>query len=186
MSKQEALVRVNSDDQVIGTIDRATAHRKREYIHREIGVIILRTNNKILFQQRALSKEILPGWWSTGCAGHVQESMSPRQTAREELKEELGLKVDPDLDLEFLGKEYIEHQDEMRDEAHFKYWYVLRVGAEFEVQLNPEEVAVVRFLDIDQVNDMKQRKAQFYQPYLRVVDMVLSGDNSQLIMEEYE
>jgi len=184
MAKCEILTRVDRNDKVIGTVDREAAHKNKELIHREIGVVIVREDGKVLFQKRSMDKKVLPGWWSTGCAGHVKMGYETRETAVEELQEELKIVVN-EGGLEFWGKEYTEQVDERREEAHYKYWYVMRVGMDFKVQADGDEVEKAEFFDIDDINKLRNTGENFYEPYLNVVGTVLSGDNSEFIQEEY-
>lgn len=75
-------------------------------IHRTAHVWIVRRKEgggwEVLLQKRSLKKESFPGCLDTSSAGHVQAGCGCRESARRELKEELG--IDAGLEeLEYAG-----------------------------------------------------------------------------------
>jgi isopentenyldiphosphate isomerase len=55
----ELLDLVNSKDQVIGEIWKSDAHKDPQSIHREISVIVVNHDNKVLFQKRSKRKRLI-------------------------------------------------------------------------------------------------------------------------------
>jgi isopentenyldiphosphate isomerase len=53
---------------------------------------VLRTNGKVLFQQRSKRDLWQPGLWTLSSTGHVKSGESYRDAAKRELDEELGLR----------------------------------------------------------------------------------------------
>ena len=180
MSNNERLWWVTSDDRPIGSVLRKVADTEPSARHREVGIIVVRkSDKKVYFQKRSLYKKILPGWWSTGCAGHVSFGESARDAGIRELGEELHVDVTED-DLQFFGKELTTRPNE----EHFKYWYVFEVDDDFNPILDPTEVADGKFLSLEEVKKMRVGEAKFYEPYLDIVNHYLTNDNSGLILEE--
>jgi isopentenyldiphosphate isomerase len=52
---------------------------------------VLRTNSKVLLQQRSKRDLWHPGLWTLSCTGHVKSGETYREAAKRELDEELGL-----------------------------------------------------------------------------------------------
>lgn len=176
----EKLWLVDETDQVIGETFRHIADVDTQAIHREVGIIIIRpSDGTAYFQKRSSNKKVLPNVWSTGCVGHVTYGLTARQAGVTELKEELDVDVTPEQ-LQYVGKE-LTHRP---NETHFKYWYVLEVGDDFEPTLSTDEVAEARFLSLDEVKQMIQSGEEFYPPYLDIVAKYFSGDTDQLIKVE--
>jgi isopentenyldiphosphate isomerase len=166
----EKIVRVNENDEEIGWCYRSEAHQNPNLIHREAGVLLVRSSDLgVLFQKRSMKKKVLPGVWSTGCAGHVDYGSTVIETAIRELEEELGVKVDEE-ELEFMGKEFERQKNKERNEAHFKYWFVLKVEDDCEFVLQKSEVDEVRFLVGEDIDRMLDEGEKFYEPFLKVVE----------------
>jgi isopentenyl-diphosphate delta-isomerase len=94
MNKDELLVQVDENDNVIGSVLRSEAHRTNMIIHREIVVGLFNNDKRVLIQQRSLNKEKNPGMWTITVAGHVNYSLEPIEVAKKELFEEIGYKAD--------------------------------------------------------------------------------------------
>ena len=133
----EILDWVNEQDEIIGEVNRKLANSDPKYIHREVGILLLDSQNRILWQKRSAYKAVNPNMWSI-TAGHVVQGQNPDQVAHQELKEELGFNVP----LQFVKKElqYYPH------ETHFMYYYIGRYNQQV-IQVEPAEVSETRFLN---------------------------------------
>ena len=72
---------------------RKDAHRCGIW-HESVSVVILNTHGEILLEKRSEHKDLFPGRFDIP-GGHVRFGSNPIRTAREELREELGLDVPP-------------------------------------------------------------------------------------------
>ncbi|MCA9397648.1 NUDIX domain-containing protein, partial [candidate division WWE3 bacterium] len=90
MAQDELLDLVNENDEVIGTILRSEANSNPKVYHREIGILIADSQDRVLMQQRSKNKKVYPLYWIVSCAGHVSAGMTPEEVAHKELQEELG------------------------------------------------------------------------------------------------
>ena len=85
-------------------VDRETAHREGVR-HRTAHVWIVREREgrtEILLQKRSRNKDSFPGLYDTSSAGHIPAGAEPLDSARRELREELGLCAAPE-ELRLLG-----------------------------------------------------------------------------------
>lgn len=129
-------------------LPRSQVHREGQW-HRSVHIWILDEWERILFQQRAFTKDSNPGLWDVSCAGHISAGQESREAAVRELSEELGLIVEAGQ-LEFL----FEDQDEcvLQDGAfidrEFHDVYLLRIGARESKLIRPDpiELAGVRWI----------------------------------------
>ena len=115
--QKEQFYWVDKNDNIIGTISRAEAHSGSMKIHRSAGIFIENQEEKMLFQQRSIHKDVDPGMWSYSVSGHVEVGRSYKQTAIKEILEEIGLKV---KSLTFLGKYLIETEKEQEITTFYK------------------------------------------------------------------
>jgi len=147
-SSDELLDLVNKDDNVIGTVLKSAAHKNPELIHREIAVVILNSKRQTLVQQRSLKKKVSPGAWKI-VAGHVDAGEDPKAAAIREVKEEIGIDLDPI----FFEKQF--EKNEKNSESKFYYvYYAFYEDDKFT--LDKDEVNDVKWIDIDQMEEFSK------------------------------
>lgn len=79
------------------TIERKEAHRNN-ILHRTAHVWIVRHRGnsiQILLQKRCMEKDSFPGCYDISSAGHIPAGVDYIPSALRELKEELGLTIEP-------------------------------------------------------------------------------------------
>ena len=86
----ELVDEVDDTDRPIGQVTRSEM-RRRSVLHRSVGVLVRSTDGQILIQRRAMTKDLLPGWWDVGAGGVVGAGETYDDAARRELAEELGV-----------------------------------------------------------------------------------------------
>jgi len=101
---------------VIGTVPIKVANTDPTKYHREVGILIVDSNRRVLLQQRALTKSHHPGFWTITAAGHIPTGMTPEEAAHMELTEEPGF----DVQLAFVGKTF----NQIPTQSRFFYNYV--------------------------------------------------------------
>lgn len=90
-NQEEIFDVVDEDDRVIGQATRADVHSNKTLIHRSIGVAIFNKKGEIFLQQRSTTKDTDPLLWTVSCSGHVESGDSYEESAKRELREELGI-----------------------------------------------------------------------------------------------
>lgn len=135
--------------------ERSVAHATGA-IHRTAHVWIVRQAEngswQILLQKRSQQKDSFPGCMDTSSAGHVQAGCECLESARRELKEELGIDAseedltyvgyfdDGDVKAEFNGKPFHDH------EIAFVHVYEKEIDIN-QLILQKEEVDAVQWMD---------------------------------------
>jgi len=94
MPEGEEIDAVDEHDSVVGSTTVGEA-LKRGQLHRAVAVVVLRSNGKILLQQRSKRDHWHPGLWTLSSTGHVRKGESYGAAAARELKEELGIESRP-------------------------------------------------------------------------------------------
>ena len=84
--KEEEVILVDSQDQILGTMPKMEAHEKG-VLHRAFSVFILNDNNELLIQQRALTKYHSPALWTNTCCSHPRDGESVLDAGARRLKE---------------------------------------------------------------------------------------------------
>lgn len=133
---EEIIELVDQNDTVIGTVTAKEANVDPTKIHREVGIIIVDSQKRMLLQQRALTKKNAPGVWTVAAAGHIPVGMTPEEAAHMELQEELGF----DTQLIFFEKAF----DQIPTQSRFFYNYIASVDNP-RITIEPKEVAQAGF-----------------------------------------
>ena len=83
---------VDKNDQICGYASRAEVHGNN-LRHRAVHILIFNQAGEVYLQQRSRWKDRHPLKWDSSAAGHVTGDENYAETARRELKEELGVDV---------------------------------------------------------------------------------------------
>jgi 16S rRNA (adenine1518-N6/adenine1519-N6)-dimethyltransferase len=83
---------VDKNDRIVRFADRSEVHGNN-LRHRAVHILIFNDAGEVYLQQRSRWKDRHPLKWDSSAAGHVNEAESYDETARRELKEELGVSV---------------------------------------------------------------------------------------------
>ena len=140
MSKDELLDLVDGNDNVIGEVWKSEAHSDPSKIHREIAIAVFNQKGEVLIQQRSLKKKTGPGEWKVSAAGHVEAGEDPKKACVREVKEELGIRVDPI----YFTKSFVE--DSKHNESKFYWIYYAIVTDTPDLLLDDDEVADVKWI----------------------------------------
>jgi isopentenyldiphosphate isomerase len=90
----EHVYHVDRDDNIIGRVTRAEAHR-RGLLHRAGCVLVRDRQGRVFLARRARTKAIFPGYWDWPCSFHVSWGEAYDQAAARELFEETGIRDEP-------------------------------------------------------------------------------------------
>lgn len=149
---------VNEKDMIIKGISRRKAHNNPSFLHREIGILLIDQQNRILLQKRSKNKSY-PGMWVISAGGHIPQGQNIKEQAHKELYEELGF----DTEIKFLHKEF----ESGSHESHFIYWFIANYTNQ-QIKPNPEEVETTKFVSQDSLRnlfkdfDLETHKKPFY------------------------
>ncbi|MCR5089618.1 MAG: NUDIX domain-containing protein [Oscillospiraceae bacterium] len=124
-----------------------------------VHVCVFDGSNRMLIQQRQLSKKSYPGLWDVSAGGFVQSGEQSGPAACRELLEELGL-ARREEELHFVLREPFS--------CVLDDFYALRINLEREkLQLQESEISTVRFADREEIFRL-QREEKFvdYNPAL--------------------
>jgi len=122
----ELLDLVDEKDRIIGTVLRSAAHKNSAFIHREVLTLIFNSKKQTLFQQRSFNKDTGAGKWRVACAGHLQAGENPIEGIKREVKEELGIDVNPI----FLETQFFKSEDKT-DSKFFWIYYAFYESNDF-------------------------------------------------------
>lgn len=87
---------VEADGRDIGKALRSEVHGNPKLLHPVVHCLVFNAQGSLLLQLRSLSKDVQPGRWDTSVGGHVGLDESIGAAVLREIREELGILVQPD------------------------------------------------------------------------------------------
>lgn len=88
----EQVIIVDRCNRSLGAVTRPIM-RSQGLIHRASYVLVCNRQGKLFIQKRTAVKDVFPGYWDIAAGGVVMARESYEESARRELREELGIKV---------------------------------------------------------------------------------------------
>ena len=151
-------------DGTLVPVEKLEVHQ-RGLRHKAVSVFVVR-GPEILLQRRALGKYHTPGLWTNTCCTHPDFDEASGDCAHRRLREELGIenvRLEHRQHLEYradVGGGLIEH--EVVDV------YVARVYGTLPMDLNPDEVMDVAWVDYDELLARVTHTPEAFTPWLRI------------------
>ena len=146
------VVVVNEQDEVLGAEFMMDAIAKG-MIRRAARVYVFNESGQLLVQQRS-TKVLKPLMLDQSAAGHVDEGESYLEAAKRELFEELGLG----------GYELTEIATSFRTKDFYNAIYRVIIPDNTEILFDPEELAQVMWLDVDEVTRRMETEPDKFTP----------------------
>lgn len=179
MNRETHLVElVSSSGAAIGQSTVDVAHQPPGQLHRAFSVVLADPTGRILLQRRAAVKTRFPLRWANACCGHPAPGEPPITAAVRRLGEELG--IDP-LPLTEVGVYQYFASDPASGRVEREYDHVL-LGSFSDVAAlrpDPQEVAELRWVDVEALGDDLRAHPQAYAPWLEGVISCLPSLDSR-------
>ncbi|WP_448871109.1 NUDIX hydrolase YfcD [Desulfobulbus propionicus] len=143
---EEIVVIVDRDNQPIGAVTRKIMRQQR-LIHRASYILVFNTDGELYIQKRSRTKDIYPGYWDLAAGGVVLDGESYEESAKRELREELGIS---NVKLRPLFDQYYE-------DATNRVWgriFVCTSNGPFTLQ--EEEIDFGRFITLGKIEHLNQ------------------------------
>ncbi|MEV6599175.1 isopentenyl-diphosphate Delta-isomerase [Actinoplanes sp. NPDC051346] len=156
---------VDQDGVAVGEVTVDEAHRAPGLLHRAFSVFLRDAAGRVLLQQRAATKTRFPLRWANTCCGHPTPGESLDVAAKRRLVEEVGAEG---VDLIEVGvySYYAEDPDTGRVEYEYDHVLLGRLDADARLLIDPEEVAEVRWVSLDELRLALEREPRRYAPWL--------------------
>lgn len=137
---------VDDRDRVIGTAPRRDVH-SQGLKHRAVHVLVLNLRNQLFVQKRAPTKDSFPLRYDSSASGHLGSGEDYDDCAVRELREELGLGIEPGQ----LGKHF---KINACQETGWEFVWVYSVRGDFRPIVNPAEITHGAFCDVKAVRHL--------------------------------
>ncbi len=170
-SEAEALILVDSDDQVIGHLDKSACHDGDGVLHRAFSLFIFNDHGELLLQQRAAGKRLWGGFWSNSCCSHPRQGESMDLAIHRRLEQELGMTAE----LEFAYKfEYSAPFKNLGTEHELCWVYIGRSSA--EPVINTTEIGDWRWIPSAELTQALAENPDNFTPWLTMEWARLNAD----------
>jgi len=162
----ELLTQVDENNKVIGSISRKVAHETPGVFYRTIYVLVKNDKGEVLLQKRSPTKDLYPNCWDLSVGGHVNFGKSYSETAKREVEEELGLKVE-EKDLVLKGEVLVKLP---KSSEYFNVFeYNLQPGQ--VISASEEEINDTKWVSVEDIKkSMKDGSLQWYPRPLQTIE----------------
>jgi isopentenyl-diphosphate delta-isomerase len=156
---------VDTEGTPAGAATVSDAHRASGQLHRDFSVFLRDPSGRVLLQQRAGAKTRFPLRWANTCCGHPLPGETPATAAARRLVEEIGV---DGVELTEVGVYSYYAEDPTTGRVEYEYDHVLLgdVSTEAHLLLDPDEVADVRWMSIDDLSTGLREDLRSYAPWL--------------------
>lgn len=160
---EERVVLVNPQDEVLGLMEKMQAH-ENALLHRAFSVFLFNAKGEMLLQQRAAGKYHSPLQWTNACCSHPRENESYLDAAKRRLQEELGISAELTERFHFLYKADV---GQGLWEHELDYVFTGEYNGDFT--LNPEEVADIKYISIDELKREIEESPERYTEWFKII-----------------
>nr|WP_321464800.1 NUDIX hydrolase YfcD [uncultured Desulfobulbus sp.] len=143
---EEIVTIVDEQDQPIGAVARKIMRQQR-LIHRASYILVFNTAGELFIQKRSKIKDFYPGYWDLAAGGVVLEGESYEESAKRELREELGI---GGVKLRPLFDQYYE------DASNRVWGRIFACTSNGPFTLQKEEIDYGRFIGLAEIEALNQ------------------------------
>jgi len=159
----DKLIEVDFLDREIREVTKEDAH-KYGIIHRAFSAVLFK-GKSILIQQRAHDKYHCGGLWTNTCCSHPRWDESLTEAVSRRLKEEMGIQ---DVQLEeILSFAYYYKFENGLAEFEYDHVFIGEYAGQFEI--NKEEAADAKWIDIDELMEWMKDKPHEFTPWFIII-----------------
>jgi len=160
---EDYVILVDELDTKIGIMPKMLAHEKA-LLHRAFSVFIFNDKNELMLQQRALHKYHSPGLWTNTCCSHQREGETNIEAGKRRLEEEMGFVTDLKETTSFIYKASFDN-----GLTEYEYDHILIGHYNEEPQINTEEVANWKWMELEKVKVDIALKPVLYTEWFKII-----------------
>jgi isopentenyl-diphosphate delta-isomerase len=159
----EPLILVDAENNVIGYRSKADVHAGAGILHRAFSVFLFDAEGRVLLQQRSASKPLWPLFWANSCCSHPRRGETEAEAANRRVLEELGL--DAELEYVYTFTYHASYEDKGSEHETCSVFLGRATG---DVATNENEIAAVRWVSADELDQALADEPERYSPWLKL------------------
>jgi isopentenyl-diphosphate delta-isomerase len=161
--REEEVILVTPEDQVLGTMPKMEAHQKA-VLHRAFSVFVLNKLGQTMLQQRASHKYHSPLLWTNTCCSHQRLGESNIEAGKRRLREEMGFETELQELFSFIYKAPFDNGLTEHELDHVLLGYYSG-----EPEINPEEVADWKWMGLEDIHKDMAENPDRYTAWFRII-----------------
>lgn len=159
----DEVILVDEFDNSIGTMEKMEAHR-RGMLHRAFSIVVFNSKGELLLQKRALTKYHSGGLWTNTCCSHPTPAEPIMTSVQRRLRYEMGVDALPSFAFKFTYRAALDH-----GLTEYELDHVFTATFDGEPQVNPEEVADWKYVELGALRDDMSRSPERYTAWLKYI-----------------
>ncbi len=161
--REEEVILVTPEDQVIGTMPKMEAHEKA-VLHRAFSVFVLNGRGQTMLQQRASHKYHSPLLWTNTCCSHQRLGETNIEAGKRRLREEMGFETELQELFSFIYKAPFDNGLTEHELDHVLLGYYSG-----DPEINPEEVADWKWMGLEDIHEDMAENPDRYTAWFRII-----------------
>ncbi|HEY3430755.1 MAG TPA: isopentenyl-diphosphate Delta-isomerase [Cyclobacteriaceae bacterium] len=159
----EHVILVDTEDNVVGSMEKMEAHRKG-VLHRAFSVLIFNSKGEVLLQKRSTAKYHSAGLWTNTCCSHPKPGEPTAVAVNRRLKEEMGIDIQLEYAYKFLYQTVLENG---LIEHELDHVYVGRYDGEPAINLT--EVDSWKYAPVGEIKQDMLLSPADYTPWFKLI-----------------
>ncbi|WP_028297545.1 isopentenyl-diphosphate Delta-isomerase [Olivibacter sitiensis] len=160
--KEELVVLVDKNDEVLGYEEKMAAHEKG-LLHRAFSIFVFDLQGRLLLQKRAQRKYHSGGLWTNTCCSHPRPDEDIEAAAHRRLKEELGFDCPLTWAYSFIYRSELD-----KGLTEHEYDHVFFGTYEGQITPNPEEVGLCNYISLHEIERDIHLHPQRYTEWFKI------------------
>jgi len=161
--REEEVILVTPEDQVVGTMPKMEAHEKA-VLHRAFSVFVLNDRGETMLQQRAAQKYHSPLLWTNTCCSHQRLGETNIEAGKRRLMEEMGFETELRELFSFIYKAPFDNGLTEHELDHVLLGYYSGTP-----EINPDEVAAWKWMGLDEIRQELEESPEDYTAWFRII-----------------
>lgn len=175
---QENVILIDTDDNVIGTMEKMDAHVQGK-LHRAFSVFIFNSKGELLLQQRAHHKYHSGGKWTNTCCSHPRPAENTFDAAKRRLTEEMGMQCHLQHAFSFTYRAVME--DGL---IEHEFDHVFFGSSDDLPKPAAEEVADYKHMSLAELSEELENRPEQYTQWLKICFKQVISHHDQLMGSE--
>jgi isopentenyl-diphosphate delta-isomerase len=161
--KDDYLILVDAEDNVLGYETKETCHQGKGKLHRAFSIFIFNRNKELLIQKRSALKPLWPLYWSNSVCSHPRKGEADLDAANRRLKEEIGIEAP----LQFLFK--FQYQASFKGIGSENELCSVYIGkTDVPITANPQEIDQWKYINLEELDRDIKVHPEIYTPWFKM------------------